>query len=65
MKAKDLREMNYKELDSKLHHLQEELFNLRMKSKTTEITNNRQFRNLKRDIARALTIMNEKKSNQE
>ncbi len=65
MKAKDLREMNDKELDSKLHHLQEEFFNLRMKAKTTEITNNRQFRNLKRDIARVMTILNEKKSNQE
>ncbi len=65
MKAKDLRELNEKELDSKLHQLKEELFNLRMKVKTTEITNNKQFRNIKRDIARILTIQSERKNNQE
>lgn len=65
MKMKDLRELNEKELDSKLHQLQEELFNLRMKKKITEITNNMQFRNIRKDIARIKTIENERKRTQE
>jgi len=65
MKNKDIRELNEKELDSKLHQLQEELFSLKMKKKITEITNNMQFRNLRRDIARLKTIENERKRTQE
>ncbi len=65
MKAKDLRELNDNEIESRLHQDEEELFNLRMKVKTTEITNNRQFRILKRNIARIKTLQNERKGNQE
>lgn len=65
MKAKDLRELNNNEIESRLHQDEEELFNLRMKMKTTEITNNRQFRVLKRNIARIKTLQNERKGNQE
>ncbi|MCK4524731.1 50S ribosomal protein L29 [candidate division WOR-3 bacterium] len=65
MKAKDLRELNNNEIESRLHQDEEELFNLRMKMKTTEITNNRQFRFLKRNIARIKTLQNERKGNQE
>lgn len=65
MKAKDLRELNDNEIESRLHQDEEELFNLRMKMKTTEITNNRQFRTLKRNIARIKTLQNERKGNQE
>lgn len=65
MKAKDLRELNDNELESRLHQIEEELFNLRMKVKTTEINNNMQFRALKRDIARIKTIQNERTRNQE
>ncbi|MEO0289520.1 MAG: 50S ribosomal protein L29 [candidate division WOR-3 bacterium] len=62
MKIKDIREMNVKELDSKLHELQEQLFLLRIKAKTTEITNNAQFRNLRKDIARILTVKREREN---
>uniref|UniRef100_A0A7C3N5G3 Large ribosomal subunit protein uL29 n=1 Tax=candidate division WOR-3 bacterium TaxID=2052148 RepID=A0A7C3N5G3_UNCW3 len=62
MKIKDIREMNVKELDSKLHELQEQLFLLRIKSKTTEITNNAQFRNLRKDIAKILTVKREREN---
>ncbi len=65
MKAKDLRELNANELESRLHQIEEEFFNLKMKMRTSEITNNRQFRNLKRDIARIKTIQNERMGNQE
>ncbi len=63
MKVKVIRELNDKELDSKLHELQEQLFLLRIKSKTTEITNNAQFRNLRKDIAKILTIKREREIN--
>lgn len=65
MKAKDLRELNDNELESRLHQIEEELFSLRMKIKTTEINNNSQFKSLKRDIARIKTIQNERTRNQE
>jgi len=65
MKNKDIRELNEKELDSKHHQLQEELFSLKMKKKITEITNKKQIRNHRRDIARLKTIENERKRTQE
>jgi large subunit ribosomal protein L29 len=65
MKIKYIREFNEKELDSKLHELQNELFGLRMKMKTTDITNNAQFRNIRKDISRILTIQNERINKQE
>ncbi|MDY6787737.1 MAG: 50S ribosomal protein L29 [candidate division WOR-3 bacterium] len=65
MKAKDLRELNSNEIESRLHQLEEELFSLRIKSKTTDITNTKQFRNIRRDIARIKTIINDRKKEQE
>ncbi|MFO8062309.1 MAG: 50S ribosomal protein L29 [bacterium] len=65
MKAKDLRELNSNEIESRLHQLEEELFSLRIKSKTTDITNTKQFRNIRRDIARIKTIVNDRKKEQE
>lgn len=65
MKIKEIREFNEKELDSKLHELQDQLFGLRMKMKTTDITNNAQFRNIRRDIARILTVQGERINKQE
>lgn len=65
MKAKDLRELNSNEIESRLHQLEEELFSLRIKSRTTDITNTKQFRNIRRDIARIKTIINDRKKEQE
>jgi len=41
--------------------LEEEFFNLRFQAKMGQLTNPLQLRYIKRDIARAKTILNEKK----
>lgn len=43
----------------KKHELEEELFNLRLKKMTKQLENPLRLRNLKRDIARINTILNE------
>ena len=60
MKAKELREKTSEELKEKLHSLKEELFNLRYQEKTGRLEKPSLIRNIKRDIARILTIIKEK-----
>lgn len=61
MKIEELRTMTVNELDSTIHSLKEELFSLRMKHNTQQgIPNPIKLRFLKKEIARALTIKNEK-----
>ena len=57
MNATDLRELSVDELDAKLAELKEERFRLRFRSATESIDNPMQFRTLRRDIARILTIL--------
>ena len=59
MKAKQVREKTHSELEQKLFSLKEELFNLRYQAKTGRLEKPSQIRNVKRDIARINTIMNE------
>ena len=61
MKAKELRDKTLAELEQKLHSLKEELFNLRYQAKTGRLEKPSLIRNIKRDIARILTIVKEKK----
>lgn len=60
MKAKDLRELNEKELQSKLHELRESLFNLRFQKTRGNLTSPAEFKRIRREIARLLTVMREK-----
>jgi large subunit ribosomal protein L29 len=62
MKAAELRESTIEELDRKEQDLRRELFNLRFQQATGEIENPMRIRAIKKDIARVLTIANEKKS---
>ena len=62
MKAAELREITKEELERKEQDLRRELFNLRFQQATGEIENPMRIRAIKRDIARVLTIANEKKS---
>ena len=62
MKAAELRESTIEELQSKEQDLRRELFNLRFQQATGEIENPMRIRAIKKDIARLLTIANEKKS---
>ena len=57
MNATDLRELSLDELHAKLAELKEERFRLRFRSATESIDNPMQFRTLRRDIARLLTVL--------
>lgn len=63
MKAKELRELSLPELKEKLSQLREELFNLRFQKTIHRLENPLKIRNIKRDIARVLTILKEKELN--
>ena len=49
--------MNKTELESKVTELKEELFNLRFRLATGQLENTMQITVVKRDIARAMTVL--------
>ncbi len=57
MKAKELKAMNKTELESKVNDLKAELFNLRFQLATGQLQNTMQITAVKRDIARAKTVL--------
>ena len=59
--SSDLRELTLEQLETKLAELREERFKLRFRSATESIENPMQFRILRRDTARILTILGEKR----
>jgi large subunit ribosomal protein L29 len=61
MKAKELRELSLDELNKKLKELKEELFTLRMDKALHRLNQPHRFKQVKREIARVLTVMNEKR----
>lgn len=60
-KASELRNMTVDELKQKETDLRKELFNLRFQQTTGEIENPLRIRSVRKDIARVLTVMNEKR----
>ncbi|SDX30379.1 50S ribosomal protein L29 [Marinobacter mobilis] len=60
MKATELREKTVEELNSSLIDLLKEQFNLRMRKATGQLNQSHLLRNVKRDIARVKTVLNEK-----
>ncbi len=61
MKASELREKTLDELRDTLHELLKEQFNLRMQQSTGQLARHHQMRQVRRDIARVKTVMNEKR----
>ncbi len=61
MKAEELRVMSDEELEEKLKELREELFNLRFQLATGQLKNVKRIKEVKKDIARVHTILNERK----
>ena len=59
-KPKDLREMSERELVDKLEDLRQELFNLRFQLATGKQDNSARMGQVRRDIARVLTIERER-----
>ena len=61
MDIKELRQLNEEELQAKLHDAKEELFNLRIQRTLGNLQNPARFKQLRKDIARILTVFNERK----
>jgi len=61
MKAATLRERSSEELAKQLSDLEEQLFKLRFQKSTGQIENPIKVREVKRDIARVLTVINERR----
>ena len=60
MKVNELRDMTPDALTKKLDELKEELFNLRFQHAINQLDNPHKIVDVKRDIARVMTILNEK-----
>lgn len=60
MKTSEIREMTVEELNSKLSELKEELFNLRFQHAVNQLDNPHRIADVKKDIARVMTILHEK-----
>ncbi|MBR6921213.1 MAG: 50S ribosomal protein L29 [Clostridia bacterium] len=62
MKAEELRKLSSEDLNKKLNELKEELFRLRFQLQINQLDNPNKIPETKRNIARVLTVMNEKNS---
>ena len=60
MKSKEFRDMTNDELNNKLKELKTEHFNLRFSHATGQLSNPMMLNNVKKDIARVLTILRER-----
>ncbi len=58
--TEELRKMSAEELNAKLKDLKEELFNLRFQHAINQLDNPQKMVEVKRDIARVMTILSEK-----
>lgn len=61
MRAKELRERSVDELNKTLGDLQEQLFKLRFQKSTGQIENPNKIRQVRKDIARVQTVINEQR----
>lgn len=59
MDAKELRTKNTAELTEEMTNLLREQFNLRMQKGTGQLSNSARLKDVRRDVARVKTIMNE------
>lgn len=62
MTSKEIRDLSSDEITAKVRAAREELLQLRLRKQTGQVEKTSQLRLLRKDIARLLTIQNEKKS---
>ena len=60
MKAAEVRAMNKADLEKKLSELKAELFNLRFQHAINQLDNPHKISDVKKDIARVMTVLQEK-----
>ena len=61
MSSSELRDLSLEELEAKARELRGELFNVRIKKATGQLENTALLNTLRREIARAETILTEKR----
>ena len=64
MKAAELRDLSAEELEAKAGELRDEIFNSRVRKSTGQLEDKTKIRLLRRDLARAETVMREKREAQ-
>ena len=62
MKINEVRELSMAELEEKLAELKQELFNLRFQKAVNQLENPKKIGDVKKTIARILTIIHEKEN---
>jgi large subunit ribosomal protein L29 len=62
LRARDLRDLTDEELELRLHDTRQELFNLRFQGATGALENSARLKLAKREIARILTVTNEREA---
>ncbi|MCR4336934.1 MAG: 50S ribosomal protein L29 [Candidatus Omnitrophica bacterium] len=63
MKVKELKALSTEDLLAKEKNLKKELFDLRYQNQVGRVEKPAQFKNIRKHIARILTILNERKNN--
>ncbi len=61
MKAAEARDLDVQELEQRVAETRRELFNLRFQHATGQLENTGQLKEVRRNIARLLTVLNHKK----
>ena len=62
MKVAEIRNMTTEQLESKLKELKDELFRLRFQNAIRQLDNPHRISDVKKDIARVMTVLQEKKA---
>ncbi len=62
MKASEMRQKTTEELQAMQHDLLREQFNLRMQRGSGQLSKNHRFKEIRHDIARIMTIINEQQT---
>jgi len=62
MKVSEMRDRSHEELNKSLGDLEEQLFKLRFQKSTGQIENPQKIREVRKDIARVLTVLSERRT---
>lgn len=62
MKAAEIRELSVEQIEAKLHDAKEELMKLRFQQATGELTDTSRLLQMRRDIARLSSVLNERQA---
>ncbi len=62
MKSKDITQLSVKEMESKVHELQDKLLDLRIRKQTGRLEKPHEFKTVRRTIARLETFIAQKRN---